>query len=89
VACSNIRVYNSVIRDCSCGAFEFGVIQGPVTFANCMLFDSEGGGEYSSGMSTPVHIEFKKCYFGEKETEALRSRDDLIFEDCLWYEVIL
>ena len=88
-ACSDLRVYNSVIRDCSGGAFELSAIKGPVTFANCMFFDSEDGGWCSSGMSTPVHIEFKKCYFGEKETEALRSRDDLIFEDCLWYEVIL
>ena len=87
--CSDLRVYNSVIRDCSYGAFEFSAIRGPVTFANCMFFDSEGGGEYTGGMSTPLKIEFKKCYFGEKETETLRSKDDLIFEDCLWHEVIL
>ena len=86
-ACSDIRVYNSIIRDCSGGMFEFEAINGPVTFKNCMFFDSEGGGYYSSGQKDPLSITFKKCYFGEKETNSLYFRDDLHFEDCLWNEV--
>jgi hypothetical protein len=85
--CSDIRVYNSIIRDCSGGIFEFEGIHGPVTFTNCLFFDSEDGGSYWSASDKPLQITFKKCYFGEKESEYLRSRDDLNFEDCLWCEV--
>lgn len=85
--CSDIRLYNSIIRDCSGGIFEFENIDGPVTFTNCLFFDSEDGGSYWSASDKPLQITFKKCYFGEKESEYLRSRDDLIIEDCLWCEV--
>lgn len=85
--CTGINVYNSVIRDCSGGMFEFESVNGPVTFTNCLFFGSAGGGYYSSGQSDPLSITFKKCYFGENETNFLYFRDDLHFEDCLWSEV--
>ena len=81
----NINVYNSIIRYCSGGIFEIRSQSGAINFTNCLFYGSDGGG-YASGLFDGT-ITFKKCSFGENETNTLYFNDDMKFEDCLWSEV--
>ena len=86
VVTSNVNVYNSVIHDCSAGPFCFNGIQDSATFTNCVFYGSEGGG-YWSKVYDDSRVTFKKCSFGEEETNSLSFQDKFDFIDCFWSEV--
>ena len=82
----NVRVFNSCIHDCEYGIDELYELGGNVTFTNCMFYGSNAAGSwYSFDNDSDVELTFKKCSFGEEETNGLFYREDYItFIDCLW-----
>lgn len=83
----DIRVFNSVIHDCSFGIYVFGKNIGKATFANCLFYGSHGGVTCYSDETYYPELTFKKCSFDELETNNLAFQDWIKFENCLWSEV--
>lgn len=83
----NIKVYNSVIHDCEFGFFIYSVLEGKVTFTNCLFYGSNGGAVWYSDEKNNSQITFTKCSFGEGETNSLTFNEVIDTEDCLWSEV--
>ena len=84
-ASGNIRVYNSIIRDCSQGAFAIHDLDDSLTFTNCMFYGSNGGGYINN--TKDGKIIFKKCTFGREETNRMFFEENAEFEDCLFGKV--
>lgn len=80
-------IENSVLRDCSGGAYEISGAEGGFYFTNCTLTGSLGIPYFDEGYDS--RIEFFGCTFGQKETEGLLFSEVIYAdEDCVWSEEI-
>lgn len=82
---SDLKVTDSVIRDCEYGPFDMQACKGDIVFENCSLTGSLGGGffEYTEDAT----LLFKKCSFGEWESNNWYFDEYATFEDCQWSEI--
>ena len=80
----DVRVYNSTIRSCEYGIYDFTDLGDKVTFSNCIFYNSNGGGDYFGRNDDSPDVIFKKCTFGENETKSLYLRSENIYIDCMW-----
>ena len=85
--CGDFLVKDSVIRDCEYGPLTMEGCKGAIVFENCSLTGSLGGGffEYREDAS----LTFKKCSFGENETNSWYFDEYATFEDCEWSEITM
>ena len=83
--CGDFIVKDSIIRDCEYGPLSMGGCKGDILFENCTLTGSLGGGyfEYREDAS----LTFKKCTFGEQESNNWYFDEYATFEDCVWSEI--
>ena len=81
----DLYVYDSVIRDCSFGPLDLEYMLGDVLLENCTLTGS--GGAVFLGSCERANIVFRGCTFGERESNSLYFRDDVVTEDCTWSEI--
>lgn len=78
---------DSVLRDCSSGAFEISGAEGGFYFTGCTLTGSLGIPYFEEGEN--AWLEFYGCTFGQKESEGLLFSDAIYAdEDCVWSEDI-
>lgn len=80
----NVRVYNSVIRDCEYGPVDIYDTTGTVEFNCCLMYGSGGGGVINPGN---YEVVFKNCSFGENETNKYAFEETAKLTDCLFGEV--
>lgn len=84
----DVRVYNSCIHHCSSGIDELDALGGDVTFTNCVLDNSDGGGSwYYFENEDNITLTFKNCSFGPGESNSLFYKDYINFVDCLWCSI--
>lgn len=83
--CSDFTVKDSVIRNCEYGPLAMEDCKGDFVFENCSLTGSLGGGyfEYREDAS----LTFRKCTFGERESNNWYFDEYATFEDCEWSEI--
>ncbi|MCR5251621.1 MAG: right-handed parallel beta-helix repeat-containing protein [Lachnospiraceae bacterium] len=82
-ASGDFRFYDTTIRDCSYGPFDLDAPwEGSIVFTGCELTGSEGGG--ICGDTRNGKLCFYDCVFGDRESENLYFRDDVVKENCSW-----
>ncbi|MBR4157292.1 MAG: hypothetical protein IKR07_00090 [Oscillospiraceae bacterium] len=81
----DLRVRDSVIRDCSYGPIDLTYISGVWLFEDCVMSGSSGGAFIDT--SAGAEVNFVRCTFGENESNALFFREDITTEDCVWHEI--
>ncbi|MBR3641231.1 MAG: right-handed parallel beta-helix repeat-containing protein, partial [Oscillibacter sp.] len=84
-ATGDLTVFDSVIRDCSYGPFQFYNVRGKIDFYRCSFTGSSEGGWYYT--EQPALLSFHECKFGTEESNTWLFRDDAIFDNCEWSEV--
>ena len=81
----DVRISNSIIRDCSEGPFSIERAVGVVEFIDCALEGSEGPGYYYQPETSDLR--FIRCSFGEEESNYWYFSEDVTEEDCSWSEI--
>ena len=80
----DIRVYDSIIHYCEYGIYEFKELGNKVTFENCLFYGSNGGGAIYGWNEDSPDVIFKRCSFGQYESEVLYFDKRNTYIDCLW-----
>ena len=82
-----LTVYDSILHDCSTAPLSLFECDGDISFYDCTLTDSAGGGYYAKTDGHSSSLSFYHCTFGVEETDVWALHGDVYTEDCTWSEL--
>ncbi len=79
---SDLTMYDSTIRECAYGPYEFYSAKGDYKFYNCNFVDSEGSG-YCNEVED-MKLAFYDCTFGYYESASVMYNESIVTENCVF-----